>query len=167
MSLKTDVSLRIQAALASVLDLVQAQANLDQVFTLGLTTGVGLNQADQVFSDERTLTTAQSEDLDLSGTALQNALGVNIALVKLKLLLVVADPTNTTNITLQKASSNGVAFLAGTTPGFTLKPGGAFLIFDPSLAAITVTATTGDLINLTNGSGASAKYKIIVIGTTA
>src|SRR2546426_227856 len=65
-----------------------------------ITTGVGANQADQLWSDTRTLATGATEDLDFSGTSLQNAFGINIAFVKIKFILIVAAAANTTNLTI-------------------------------------------------------------------
>src|ERR1043166_3451946 len=97
--LQTDMSVVVTANQTSVLDLATAAAaqKLDASATgvVSLASGTGANQADQSWSDERTLTTGANEDLDLTGTALQNAFGVNIAFARVKVILIVSDSTNT------------------------------------------------------------------------
>ncbi len=131
-----------------------------------LAEGTGLNQANQVFPDERTLTTGQSEDLDLNGVLI-NPLGEQVNLVKVKAVVIVADATNTTNLTIGNAASNQfVGWFGAAAHTITLKPGGVFFISDPSAAGYPVTAGTGDLLRVTNAPGATAKYKVIIIGAT-
>lgn len=166
MALSTTINLGVQANLSTALDLKTALSNLALQQTFSLATGTGAGQADQIFDDSRTLSSGANEDLDLAGV-LVNALGTTVTLVKLKCLIFIADSANTTNLTIGPKSSNGLVFLGGTTPTFVLAPGGLFVLFNPSSAAITVTAGTGDLINVANAAGASATYKVIAIGTTA
>jgi hypothetical protein len=159
--------LQIAATLNSVLDLKTASAPLAYKNSMTLTTGTGADQADQIWDDERTLTTGANEDLDLTGTALQNAFGTNIAFARIKLLAIVSDPANTTNLTVGNAASNGwVGPFGAATHTITLKPKGVLFLFDPSSGAYAVTAGTGDLLRVTNAAGASAKYRIILIGST-
>lgn len=165
MPLDTKVIINVSANQTSVLDLETPQSALSLPLALALTNGVGAGQADEKWSDERTLTTGQNEDLDLNGTALQNAFGVNLALARVKYLLVVADPTNTTNITVGGAPSNAwVGPFGAATHTITLKPGGIIEVFDPSAGGYPVTAGTGDLLRVTNAAGATAKYRIVVVG---
>ena len=51
-----------------------------------LNTGSGDNQADQYWSDKRTLAAGASENLDLNDGSLSNGLGQTITLTKLKML---------------------------------------------------------------------------------
>jgi hypothetical protein len=54
---------------------------------------------------------------------------------------------------------------AATT--MTLLPGGTFLMVEPPLAGIAVTATTADLIKIVNAAGATAYVDIVLIGTSS
>jgi hypothetical protein len=130
-----------------------------------ITAGTGADQADVQWSDERTLGSGANEDLDLAG-GLTGLFGA-VTFVKLKAIVIVADPTNTTNLTVTRPGTNGVPFLAAAGDGFVLKPGCMFVLCDKSAAAIAVTAGTGDLINIANSAGATAKYKIMLVGTSA
>src|SRR5690242_5474997 len=74
---------------------------------LSLTDGTGANQADRVFSDQRTLSASANEDLDFAGS-LTDAYGQTITMAKLKALVVKASPNNTNDVQLTRPSSNGL-----------------------------------------------------------
>lgn len=153
---------------AVALDLGVVSLPLSLFKNWDMVSGVAADQADQLFSDERSLATGANEDLDLAGTFLQNAFGVNITFVKLKAILFIADPTNTTNLTLGNAASNAFQGPFGAVAHtLVFKPGDFMLISSQSLAAWAVTPTTADLLRVTNAAGATAKYKIVLVGTTA
>ncbi len=127
--------------------------------------GTGTGKADTDFIDDRTLASAASESLDLSGT-LVDGFGQTVAIAKLKAIEISADAANTTNLTVGATGSNAfVRWVADATDGIVLKPGARFVIADP--AGWTVTAATGDLLKFTNASGASATYRIKLLGSTA
>jgi len=123
------------------------------------------NQANLQYDAEIILTTGQTANLDLAGV-LTTGLGATITAAEVMLIALVADSANTTNIAFFGAASN--AFngpLSGTTPVLTLKPGAAAFLVDPD--GWGVTAGTADILQVTNGSGASATYKVIIIARTA
>jgi hypothetical protein len=68
-----------------------------ELFELAITNGTGANQANNAFSDERTLNASASENLDLAGV-LQNALGASLAFTAVKAILIVADVGNVNNV---------------------------------------------------------------------
>ena len=147
------------------IDLGTASFPLNFFANWDITSGVGANQADEVFTDTRTLTTGANEDLDLSGTTLQNAFGVNIAFVKVNGIFILALSTNTTNLTVGAAAAT--QFSAGfgaVTHTWILKPGDWIAAASPAAAGWTVGAGATDLFRITNAAGASASYKIAVIG---
>lgn len=136
------------------------RTTLEDLFT----DGTGLNQANNQFSDRRTLTTGANESLDLAG-GLTNAFGVTLTFTKIKAIIIQALSTNTTDLTVSRPA-NGLPFFAASGDALVLRPGGIFVLTDPSAAGITVTAGTGDLLNIANAAGASAFYDIIIFGTT-
>lgn len=163
MSLTTQINLGVIANLAGAVADFGTTAfpvNYQKGFTWA--SGVGLNQADMMWSDQRTLGSGANEDIDLAGV-LTSHLGGTLTFVRLKMLLVFAAPTNTVNVTVSRPATNGVPFLAAAGDAFVLKPGGLFLFTDPSAAGVVVTPGTGDLINVLAGA-ASSVYDILVIG---
>lgn len=122
------------------------------------------NHADTAFLDERTLASNTTENIDLAGV-LTDAFGTTIANAEAVMIVIKAAAGNTTNLTFFGAASN--AFngpLSGTTPKVTLGPG-EFFAFS-STAGWAVTAGTGDILLVANSAGASATYKIAIIGRT-
>lgn len=161
-----EVSIRVTSKVTNSTDLASATANLDKTFSTPLTNGTGLNQANNSWSDRRSLATGANEDLDVSGS-LTNALGVTVVFTKIKSITIQALSTNTTNITVTRPAANGVPFLAAAGDGFVLTPGGCFTLTNPSDAGIAVTAATGDLINIANSAGATGSYDIVIVGVSA
>lgn len=128
--------------------------------------GTGVGQADRVYvSEGRTLSASGTENLDLTGS-LTDAFGATISAAEVVAIMVVAASTNTNNVQVRNASSNGVPlFLGASSPGVAIPPGGAFVFAGPGAAGIaTITGSTGDLLTVTNsGSGTSVSYDIYLL----
>ena len=134
--------------------------------------GTAANQADILYANERTVTTGADDDIDLAGV-LTDAFGSTITAAELVALIVInqqQDGTaNTTDLTIGNGSNPFVGFLGGTTPTVgPIKPGGCFMLFAGDAAGIgTVTATTADILRITNSAGASATYQIAILARSA
>lgn len=137
-----------------------------------LASGVGANQADVAWSDRRTIAASGAESLDLAGV-LTGALGGAKTFVKVKTILIVADPANTNDVVVGNAGGDGTAGYAGPLGGVTetvkVKPGGVLLFHAPGAAGLgTVTAATADLLGIANSSsGTAVTYEIVILGTSA
>lgn len=167
MPLSTVITAQVDANLTSALDLVTAAAPLSYRKRTTLDTGTTADKADLMFSDTRTIAASANEDLDLAGS-LAGQLGGTLTFVKLKALLIVAATGNTNNVRVTRPASNGVPLFLAASDGIDVLPGGTFLWVAPNLAAVTVTAATGDLINVANSSsGTSVTYDVVIIGTSA
>lgn len=160
------IAVSIRASLAGSGDLgtPKAPANIEKLvqFVAG---SANDSQADLLFSDVRSLTSGSSENLDMAGV-LAGPLGGTITAAEVVAIYIEADADNTTNLAFFGAASN--AFdgpLGGTTPALTLKPGDCALM--ASRDGWTVTAGTGDLLKVVNGSGAAAAYTVLLIARTA
>lgn len=129
-------------------------------FTEGTTTG----KADRYIADRRTLSASTNEDLDFAG-GFTDASGAAVTCAKVK-LLVFYNRSTTQSLTVKPATSNGalVGFGAASHTR-TIPPGGCEIYYNP--AGWTITAGTGDLFNVANGSGASCEYSVFGLGTSA
>lgn len=140
--------------------------------TIELLSGTSAGQADLVFVDERTVSSASNDDIDLAGV-LTSALGGTITFVEIVAILVINKPksgvANTTNLTIGIGSNPFLGFLGGTTPTLgPIRPGGVVLLACPADVGIgTVTAGTGDILRVANSSGAAATYQIAILGRSA
>jgi len=168
MTLDTKFHVELIADAASPLDLTSATSRLPFVRQINMATGTAANQADKVWSDERTLTASSSEDLDLSGV-LVDPFGATLTLARVKLLIVYALPANTNNVVLGNATSNGwVGPFGAAAHTISIRPGGLISMIAPDATAWPVTAGTGDLLHVANsGAGTSVTYDIAVIGSSA
>lgn len=165
MALNTSVSLRVAATLEAYQDLLSVKAPLDYGKYVSLKNGTGGNQANQLFTDTRTLAASTSEDLDLSGV-LTNPLGASITFTKIKAIIIESSSANANDVIVGGAPSNGLSTPFGdVSDKVKVKPGGLFCLIAPDANGYAVTAGTGDLLRVANGgSGSTVEYSIIVIG---
>lgn len=168
MTLTTQITARVEAAHTSALDLATVSDPLDFIKRINLASGTGANQADRLWHDQRTLSASGTEDLDFAGV-LSDAFGATLALARIKLLAVYAAAGNTNNVVVTQDASAGVPnIFTGASEGVSVRPGGLFLWVAPDATAAAVTATTADLLTITNSSsGTSVTYDIVVIGASA
>lgn len=158
MALTTKLILKLRASLSKAHDL--SSPSIDHALSVVQTwaSGVLANQADKVWGDERTLSTGATEDLDLTGV-LKDIFGDNFDLAKVKLLA--------TNLTIGNATSPWQGPFGAATHTLVLKPSEFVILGSPALAGWPVTATSADLLKVANAAGASAKYKILIVGTSS
>ena len=128
--------------------------------------GSGAAEADKAFADTHTLAASTTEDLDLAGS-MTGIDGLTFAPAKVKAIMVIAAAGNTNDVHVG-GDANGLAGLFGNVNDLiVVKPGGAFLWAAPS-GGLTVTAGTGDILQVANSSsGSSVTYSIVIIGASA
>ena len=129
--------------------------------------GTAANQADLVFSDQRTLALSTSENLDLAGS-LSSVYGATLTFVKVKMIYVKAKSDNGGNIIVGGAAANAfVGPFANSSDKVEIPAGGLFMVSDAT-TGWTVTAATGDILKIENDDGAAeGTYDIIIVGTSA
>lgn len=138
---------------------------LDILRTYNITNGTGANQANLLFRDQRTLTTGANEDLDLAGV-LTDPFGTTITFDEVRYIYFYSASANTTNLTITGKATNGfITPFQAAGHGIVVSPDGCALLIAPDATGFNVTAATGDLLTITNASGASATYDIVIIGS--
>ena len=162
-TLAATVRIQVTGGFDNALDLTNVQAPLSYANALAIANGTGLNQADMLFTDTRSI--AAAEDLDVSGGALTTAFGAVYTIAELKVLVVCADSANTANVILGGDAAS-VLFLSVATTTVTLKPGACFVYTDPSAAGTTVTNSTADIIQAAPSAGTQV-YSIIIMGSSS
>lgn len=167
MPLSSVITAQIDSTLTSALDLATGTVPLSHRKRFTWATGTAADQADLIFHDQRTLTASSNEDLDLAGS-LSSAFGATLTFVDLKAVMVSAAAGNTNQVRVSRPASNGVPLFLAASDGIPIYPGGTFLWVAPGTSVVTVTAGTGDLLNIANsGAGTSVTYDIVIIGTSA
>jgi hypothetical protein len=139
----------------------------EHTITKTFTEGVGANQAQNVAHKIGTVGTSATVALDLSGTALQTAFGVNIAMTEIKELLF--ENTGTVPLLLGGGSDGAGAaavplFGTGTEAVVISVPaGGHVKLSSPTAGGVPVTATSADILGIENTDGATAgAYKLTI-----
>lgn len=167
MSLETSLTTRLKCVYNGSNDLGTPSFPLDFQNIITMNTGTGASQADKMFSDRRTIALSSNEDLDLAGV-LTDPFGVTVTFAKVKAIIITAASGNTNNVKVKPATTNG--FLGpfnAAADTVSIPPGGSFMVAAP-VSGWTVTAGTGDLLNIANsGAGTSVTYDIVIIGTSA
>lgn len=132
-----------------------------------MSSGTGSSAADLEYMAARTLTTGSSENLDLAG-GLTDRFGTTLTFAKIKAIYIENPSTNSTSISFKPGSSNGwVGGPIGTAAHTVTIPAGGKMFFSAPVSGWTVTAGTGDIINIANSAGASNTYILHIIGTSA
>ncbi len=164
-TLTSSVKMSIAGALASSIDIGNRGYNVNYSKSYSLANGTAANQANQIFSDTRTITASGSEDLDLSGS-LANAFGTTIAFTKIKAIIISAAAGNTNNVIVGGNDTAAWAAMFGAdTDTLVLRPGATFCMCVPDSTGLAVTATTDDLLTIANSGGTtSVTYEIVIIG---
>jgi hypothetical protein len=166
-TLSSRITLGVLAELSSQLDLAAAAAPLTLSRSVPLLNGTGTGQADKVFADTRTIAASTTDSLDLAGGGLLDLLGAALTFAKLKAVLLWAAAGNTNNVVVTRPASNGVPIFSAAGDALPVLPGGMFGWVAPG-AGVTVTAGTGDLLDIVNSAaGSTVTYDVVLIGTSA
>lgn len=160
------LSVNFFATLNNALDLQSATSALSYAQSVGMSSGVGANQADKIFSDTRTIAASGTDDLDLAGVLI-DPLGATITMARLKLLIVKAAAANTNNVVMGVGTNPITTILGGTTPTLNIRPGGLLVLAAPDVTGYVVTAATADILRFANsGAGTSVTYDVILVGAS-
>jgi hypothetical protein len=167
MALQATVKASVSATLTSAPDLATVTAKIADSLSIALTNGTGAGQADLIWQDTRTLAASATENLDLSG-ALTSALGAAVVFARIKFILVTAAAANTNNVNVIREGTNGVPLFLALADGIAVRPGGFMAWGCTDATGVAVTASTGDLLTITNSGGTTGvTYNITIIGCSA
>ncbi len=165
MALATALTAKIEATLTGAADHGTPTAALDLEFAKSMASGTGSNQADKIFSDQRTINASGDETLDL--TNLTDVFGALLSFAKVKAILIKAATGNTNNVVVGNAANPFAGPLSAGTTTITLPPGGVAMLAAPA-GGWTVTGGSADEIKIANsGAGTSVTYDIVIVGTSA
>lgn len=167
MTMTAELRAKITARQTAPIDLGTAAADIVVEKVVSLTNGTTANKADLIFTDQRTLVASATEDLDLAGS-LTDAFGAIITMVEVVAVYIEAAAENTNNVVVGDATSP-VPLFGGTSPTFSVKPGGFFFAAAPNASGMfTVGAGSTDDLKITNsGALTSVTYKVVIIGRSA
>lgn len=169
MPASADISLSIRGDLVNPIDLQTGTAPLSYIPLYNWVEGTGANQIQQTFTDSRTLASAASENLDLSG-GLLNIYNVTINFTRIRLLLIRCPSTNANVVRVGPGAANGwITAFNDASDRINVRPGGILILAAADPTGYAVTAGTGDILTVLNTndiSAVSVAYEIIIMGTT-
>lgn len=168
MPLTATIKAAIRGQHTRALDLNTAGFPLDAIGSIELLDGVGVNQADRLFTDQRTISASSNDDLDLAGS-LADAFGQTITFARIKAILIKAAAANVNDLVVGAAAANAfVGPFGASTHTVKVRPGGFLLLACPDATGWAVTAGTGDILRIANGAGGSSvTYDIVLIGASS
>lgn len=159
------VKVSAAAVYATTLEFGEVAQTLRYNISNAFADGTGADQAQKLWTDQRTLTASATEELDLAG-GLTDVFGTALTLTKVKALIIKAAAANTNNVIVGGAASNAWAAAVGAANDtITVRPGGTLVLIAPDSTGYAVTAGTGDLLKIANSAGStSVTYDIAVLG---
>ncbi len=169
MTLKTTLKTSLALSSRVAADLGSGSATRALNYALALADGTGAGQADRAFTDTRTLAASGTEDLDLAGS-LGGIDGATAVFARVKAVVITADEDNVNNVNVTRPASNGAPLFLAASDGIGIRPGGVLVLAvgDEDATGYAVTASTGDLLTVTNSAaGTSVTYSIAVVGCSA
>jgi hypothetical protein len=159
-----EVTTRVRGRLTSALDLGSPEYNINFTASQSWTNGTGAQQANNAYTDVRTIIGGANEDLDLSGV-LSNAFGTSLLATRVKEIIIYSLTTSVGTLAVTRPATNGVPIFKAAGDGIDLVAGGLFHYRNPLATSIAVTPSTGDLINFA-ATGGNVTYQIVIIMTT-
>lgn len=164
MTLQANVQVKVGAKLTGAATVGENAHSITLDLVKAFADGAGLNQAEQVYAKSAQLAASGVDSLDLSG-ALTNGVGASVAFTKIKVIIITAATTNQSTITVGGNAAAFASFLGGATQTLVVRPGGVFVLVAPDAAGYAVTASTADVLDITNDDGSNAAdYSITLIG---
>lgn len=132
-----------------------------ELFSNTLTNGTGANQANTIFSDNRSI--SGNDDIDLAG-GLTDSFGNTLTYTSVKAIIIKAADANSANIIMGAEGANPFATIFNdATDAILIPPGGMFVLTNPAADGFAVTAGTGDILRFAPASGTQA-FDLIIIG---
>lgn len=134
--------------------------------------GTGAGQADLCYAAQRTVASSGSPDsIDLSGSlAMIDGSAAVFARIRMLYIQHLGTPvTDDANILSVGAGSNAWAtWVGGTSPVLKIRNNpGKFFLEAGDATAYTVTAGTGDILQVATAAGTNVPYLIIAVGASA
>lgn len=159
------IAVTATAQFKNALDLSSVIDALRLPLTNAFANGTGKDKAQICYHDEISLLTGQDTSLDLAG-GVTHAFGT-ATFTKIKAILI-HNKNTTAGHTLQiGGGANCLAagtLFANVSDIINLGPGGIFLITKPDADGIAVTGGTADVLTISNDSGATIVYDVVIIG---
>ena len=163
MTISLEVLARVRGTASKSTDAGTVSLPINESCALSLANGTGADQANLHYIDGFSIASGGNTTYDVAGS-LSDDLGQSAVFSAIKAIMVIADDTNTTDLTIGNGTNGFDGPFDDATATVTLKPGACMLITNPSAAGWAITGGSNDVIKIANGSGATATGTLVVIG---
>lgn len=159
------VKMSVSGTLSKDMDIGNLSHNINYAQSYQFTNGTSANQANMMFTDTRTITASSTENLDLAG-GLTDPFGTSIVFTRVKGIIICAASGNTNNVIVGgDATSTFLTWVGAESDSVIVRPGGMICLVAPDATSYAVTATTGDLLMISNSGGSTGvTYDIVLFG---
>ena len=168
-TLSVDAKASLEWLLQDVDDLTTISDTSKLAFKHSFTDGTAADEADVLWHDERTLSAAANDDLDLTAlarTIFGGALTVTLSKVK-ALLIVNTHATAGEDLTLGAAATNAwVGPFGAATHTLDVSAESSVLLINRK-TGWTVSDGSSDVLRITNSGTGDITYRIAIIGTSS
>ena len=133
-----------------------------------LASGTGVDSADLLWHDVRTLAGSATEDLDIAG-GITDSFGAAVTFARVR-GLIISNQTTSAGIILEvggAASNEWYAWAGAAGDKAKVGPDGVLYLWNPSAAGVAVTAGSADTLKIANTGGSTVTYQIVIIGASA
>lgn len=168
MTLNTALEVKISGQQAETLDLGGRVADIIKKVSKAFADGAGADQATKIHQDSVSLAGGATHSMDLDAGTLLGPFGTALAAFsKIRAILIVAGANpDDLNVAGDFALTALVGGFVDDAIVLKVKPGGVLLMVAPDVDGFAVTASTGDVLTVTNADGAvAATFDIIVLGS--
>jgi len=175
-NLSARVTIALSATAQKAIDLATPEAKTSLKRVIDLAFGAGAGQADLIWWDRRTVAKDTADDLDLAAV-LVDGFGETLSFANVKAIVLInrSDEAigdhEATDAEVQVGGAASAEFqgpFAAADDAIIVPAGGAFAIINPGADGWAVTATTHDILGVTNlDADDEAVYDIVIVGESA
>lgn len=167
--LGVQLSLTLAWQYLQALDLSNVRDAGARNFDDALVQGTGLDQADLLWHDRRTLAGGASEELDLTGGLTASVSGAALTFARVK-GIVLKNRSLATDATLSVGGAASQAFSACFGAGddvLKIGPDGLVVLWNPSAAGYAVTDGSSDRLKFAAAGAGSLEYDVLIFGASS
>jgi hypothetical protein len=163
-----NLTLTIIGSIASAAGIGNATQAINLVDLSQMLGGTGAGQIDTVYEATTTLGASASVTLDLNTGGLLDPFGVAASFGHVKAIAIISDPSSLADLVVGNATTPVLLGFGAAANTWAVSPGEMLVATKEGASAVgwVVTNTTADGLKITNGSGGSSKFQIIVLGTS-
>lgn len=166
MSLTAELRVKFSAVKVGSNDLGRPEQRPTLEELLQFADGTAADQADIIFTDNRSINASNNDDIDLAG-ALSDAFGATVNAAEIVGIIILNHSTQT--LTVGVAGTNPwVTMWAASGDGIKVFPRGLFVNFAPDASGLgAVVGGASDVLRIANPAGGTANYDIVILARSA